>query len=134
MGADPLQSRLMSLSKGGESLSAVREKVPGLWSTFGILAPGLPVRRFGLLLLSLGVAVYVQAKYGHFLTVSNSLTTLNNVATLAIASVGASALFIAGRVDLSIGGQLSLLSVLSALVGKKVGQLLPRIDCTDFKV
>lgn len=87
----------------------------------GVLAPGVPVRRYGLLLLSIAVALAVELKYGNFLTVDNTLTTLNNVATIGIAAVGAAALLIAGRVDLSIAGQLSLLTVLTAVVGERVG-------------
>jgi ribose/xylose/arabinose/galactoside ABC-type transport system permease subunit/ABC-type branched-subunit amino acid transport system ATPase component len=89
--------------------------------SLGVIAPGLGVRRYGLLLLSAAIALGVELQYGNFVTVANGLTTLNNVSSLAIAAIGAAALLIAGRIDLSIGGQFALLSVVAALAGKHVG-------------
>lgn len=87
----------------------------------GVIAPGTPVQRYGLIVLIGAISAWVEVKYGGFLTVSNILTTLNNTSSLCIAAVGASALVIAGRVDLSIGGQFGLLAMLAAIVGQDVG-------------
>ncbi|WP_165036653.1 ATP-binding cassette domain-containing protein [Candidatus Protofrankia californiensis] len=87
----------------------------------GVSAPGPNVRRYGLIFLSLIVALVVQVKYGNFITVSNTVTTLNNVATLAIAAIGAAGLLIAGRIDLSLAGELTLLSTAATVAAKHVG-------------
>ncbi len=100
--------------------TALRMERGGYASPLGIIAPGVPVRRYGLIALGAAIAVGVELKYGGFLTVGNLVTTLNNVSTLGIASVGAAALLIAGRIDLSIGGQLSLLAIMTALVGEHI--------------
>jgi ribose transport system permease protein/ribose transport system ATP-binding protein len=101
----------------GRRLAEVRAAAPSV----GVLAPGMGVRRYGLLILSAAIAVGVQLQYGSFISVSNGLTTLNNVSSLAIAAIGAAALLIAGRIDLSVGGQFALLSIVAALAGKHVG-------------
>jgi ribose/xylose/arabinose/galactoside ABC-type transport system permease subunit/ABC-type branched-subunit amino acid transport system ATPase component len=83
------------------------------------LAPGDGSRRPGLALLCLALIAFFGLQYEDFASVSNGLTTAQNVASLAIASVGTTALLISRNVDLSIGAQYSLIGVLVALTGQQ---------------
>lgn len=78
--------------------------------------PGGGSNRWGLAVLIIAVALYVQTQSSNFLTSSNVETIILNVSSLLIAGAAAMRLLVAGNVDLSIGGQFSLLSVITALV------------------
>lgn len=77
--------------------------------------PGGGASRWGLALLIVLVSVYVQTQSSGFITESNIQIIILNVSSLLIASAAAMRLVISGNVDLSIGGQFSLLSVLAAI-------------------
>ncbi|GIE99936.1 ABC transporter permease subunit [Paractinoplanes rishiriensis] len=88
------------------------------------LVPGEPSRRSGLALLCLVLVAYFGISFDNFLTVSNGLTILMNVSAIAIAAVGAMLLLISGNVDLSIGGQYALISVITAQFAKDSGNVV----------
>jgi ribose/xylose/arabinose/galactoside ABC-type transport system permease subunit/ABC-type multidrug transport system ATPase subunit len=83
--------------------------------------PGGGSTRWGLAILIVLVSVYVQTQESNFLTEANLQTIILNVSSLLIAAAAMMRLVVAGNVDLSIGGQLSLLSVLGALVARDTG-------------
>lgn len=91
------------------------------------LVPGEPSRRVGLGILCLVLVGFFGLFYDNYFTVSNGLTILMNVSAIAIAAVGSMFLLIAGNVDLSIGGQLALISVTVAQVAKATGDVLTPI-------
>lgn len=80
--------------------------------------PGGGASRWGLALLIVLVSVYVQTQSSGFITESNIQIIILNVSSLLIASAAAMRLVISGNVDLSIGGQFSLLSVLAAITAR----------------
>src|SRR5919107_1269848 len=83
--------------------------------------PGGGSTRWGLAILIVLVSVFVQTQASNFLTEANLQTIVLNVSSLLIAAAAMMRLVVAGNVDLSIGGQLSLLSVLGALVARDTG-------------
>ena len=85
------------------------------------LAPGESSRRTGLAVLCVVLIAYFGISFENFFTVSNGLSILMNVSSIAIASVGAMMLLISGNVDLSIGGQYALISVITAQFAKETG-------------
>jgi ribose transport system permease protein/ribose transport system ATP-binding protein len=88
------------------------------------LVPGEPSRRSGLALLCVVLVAYFGISFDNFLTVSNGLAILMNVSAIAIAAVGAMLLVISGNVDLSIGGQYALISVITAQFAKDSGNVV----------
>ncbi len=95
--------------------------------TRGYLVPGEPSRRTGLGLLCVVLVIVFGLLYENYFTVSNGLSILQNVSAIAIAAVGSMFLLIAGNVDLSIGGQLALISVTVAQVAKATGDVVTPI-------
>ncbi|MEV0714332.1 ATP-binding cassette domain-containing protein [Asanoa sp. NPDC050611] len=87
------------------------------------LVPGEPSRRTGLALLCVVLVAYFGLSYDNFFTVSNGLTILMNVSAIAIAAIGAMFLVVSGNVDLSIGGQYALISVVTAQFAKDSGNV-----------
>lgn len=75
--------------------------------------PGESTNRIGLaLLLGALLLLFGLLFYPRFWTPSNLLTILLNSSGIGIAAVGAGALLVTGNVDLSIGGEFALISVL----------------------
>ena len=81
--------------------------------------PGGGTNRWGLAVLIVLVSVVVQTQASNFITESNLQTIVLNVSSLLIAAAAAMRLVIAGNVDLSIGGQFSVISVLVALTARE---------------
>jgi len=88
------------------------------------LVPGEPSRRTGLALLCVVLVAYFGISFDNFFTVSNGLTILMNVSAIAIAAIGAMFLLVSGNVDLSIGGQYALISVITAQFAKDSGNVV----------
>jgi ribose/xylose/arabinose/galactoside ABC-type transport system permease subunit/ABC-type multidrug transport system ATPase subunit len=80
--------------------------------------PGDPTRRYGLAILCIGLFLGFGLSYGNFLTTSNALAILLTCSSIAIAGIAATALLVSGNVDLSISGQLALISVVVAYVAR----------------
>ena len=79
--------------------------------------PGESARRVGLaVLLGALLLLFGLLYYPRFWTTADFLTILLNSAAIGIAAIGAAALLITGNVDLSIGGEFALISVLLAVV------------------
>ena len=95
--------------------------------TRGYLVPGEPSRRTGLGVLCVVLVIVFGLLYENYFTISNGLSILQNVSAIAIAAVGSMFLLIAGNVDLSIGGQLALISVTVAQVAKATGDVITPI-------
>jgi len=74
--------------------------------------------RLGLGLLCIALILFFGLRYDNFFTVSNAFATLLNISSIAIAAVGSGFLLISGNVDLSLGGQYALVSVVVATVAK----------------
>ncbi|MFG1878696.1 ATP-binding cassette domain-containing protein [Sphaerisporangium sp. NPDC049003] len=87
------------------------------------LVPGEPSRRNGLALLCVFLVAYFGFAYDNFFTVSNGLTILMNISAIAIAAVGAMFLVVSGHVDLSVGGQYALISVVTARFAQDQGNV-----------
>lgn len=85
------------------------------------LAPGESSRRIGLALLAVALTAYFGLAFENFFTLSNGISIMLNVSAILIAGVGAAFLLISGNVDLSIGGQYALISVVTALVARDTG-------------
>lgn len=117
----------------------VRHVLPaaGLLANRGLarrsLTPGESSRRLGLAVLLVALLIFFGLRYSNFLTSSNLLTIMLNVSAIGIAAMGAGALLITGNVDLSIGGEFALISVVvgfcergipNAAIGVVVGLLL----------
>lgn len=81
-----------------------------------LIAPGEPNRRLGLAVLGVGMFVLFSIQFDNFFSTGNILTTAQNMSSIAIASIGIMALLISGNVDLSIGSQFALISVVTATV------------------
>jgi ribose/xylose/arabinose/galactoside ABC-type transport system permease subunit/ABC-type multidrug transport system ATPase subunit len=79
--------------------------------------PGESARRVGLaVLLGALLLLFGLLYYPRFWTTADFLTILLNSAAIGIAAIGAAALLITGNVDLSIGGEFALISVLLGVV------------------
>jgi ribose/xylose/arabinose/galactoside ABC-type transport system permease subunit/ABC-type branched-subunit amino acid transport system ATPase component len=78
------------------------------------MVPGESSRRVGLAIVGIALFVGFSVNYGNFSGSSNLLAIGLNVSSIAIASVGTMALLASGNVDLSIGSQFALVSVLTA--------------------
>jgi ribose/xylose/arabinose/galactoside ABC-type transport system permease subunit/ABC-type multidrug transport system ATPase subunit len=79
--------------------------------------PGESARRVGLaVLLGALLLLFGLLYYPRFWTTADFLTILLNSAAIGIAAIGAAALLITGNVDLSIGGEFALISVVLAVV------------------
>lgn len=85
------------------------------------LPPGTSSRRAGLACLGLGLLAYFSLSFENFFSTDNALATALNVSSILIAAVGSMALLTAGAVDLSIGSQLALVSVVCATVVRDTG-------------
>jgi len=80
--------------------------------------PGGGSSRWGLAILIVAVGLFVQTQASNFLTSNNIETIILNVSSMMIAAAAAMRLLVAGNVDLSIGGQFSLISVVTALAAR----------------
>jgi ribose/xylose/arabinose/galactoside ABC-type transport system permease subunit len=78
------------------------------------MVPGESSRRVGLAIVGIAIFAFFSLKYDNFSGGSNLLAIGLNVSSIAIASVGTMALLASGNVDLSIGSQFALVSVLTA--------------------
>lgn len=78
------------------------------------MVPGESSRRVGLAIVGIAIFAFFSLKYDNFSGSSNLLAIGLNVSSIAIASVGTMALLASGNVDLSIGSQFALVSVLTA--------------------
>ncbi len=86
--------------------------------------PGESTNRIGLaLLLGALLVLFGLLYYPRFWTTSNLLTILLNSSGIGIAAVGAGALLVTGNVDLSIGGQFALISVLVGITERDTQSL-----------
>ena len=91
-----------------------------------ITAPGEGSKRFGLLAVAVALFVGFGIAYSTFMTISNSEVILLNSSTILIAGLGTMALLVSGNVDLSIGAQWALASMMVALVARDTqGVVLP---------
>lgn len=72
--------------------------------------------RLGLGLLCIALILFFGVRYDNFFTIDNAFATLLNISSIAIAAIGSGFLLISGNVDLSIGGQYALISVVVARV------------------
>ncbi|MEZ4862877.1 MAG: ATP-binding cassette domain-containing protein [Caldilineaceae bacterium] len=70
--------------------------------------------RLGLGLLCIALILFFGLRYDNFLTIDNAFATLLNISSIAIAAIGSGFLLVSGNVDLSIGGQYALISVVVA--------------------
>ncbi|MEZ4674394.1 MAG: ATP-binding cassette domain-containing protein [Caldilineaceae bacterium] len=99
--------------------------------------------RLGLGLLCMALILFFGLRYDNFFTIDNAFATLLNISSIAIAAIGSGFLLISGNVDLSIGGQYALTSVvvaraavltqnalLTVLVGLAFGALLGLLNGT----
>jgi ribose/xylose/arabinose/galactoside ABC-type transport system permease subunit/ABC-type multidrug transport system ATPase subunit len=77
--------------------------------------------RAGLALLCVALIVYVQLDTGNFITKDNFDNILVNLTAAMFVAAAVGPLLISGNVDLSIGGMLSLASVVAAKVGVDSG-------------
>jgi ribose/xylose/arabinose/galactoside ABC-type transport system permease subunit/ABC-type branched-subunit amino acid transport system ATPase component len=78
------------------------------------MVPGESSRRVGLAIVGIALFAFFSVNYANFSGSSNLLAIGLNVSSIAIASVGTMALLASGNVDLSIGSQFALISVLTA--------------------
>jgi ribose/xylose/arabinose/galactoside ABC-type transport system permease subunit/ABC-type branched-subunit amino acid transport system ATPase component len=91
-----------------------------------IVAPGEGSKRLGLLMVAIALFVGFGIAYSTFMTVSNSEVILLNSSTILIAGLGTMVLLTSGNVDLSIGAQWALISMVVALVARDThGVVLP---------
>ncbi|RIK34663.1 MAG: hypothetical protein DCC55_32760, partial [Chloroflexi bacterium] len=72
--------------------------------------------RLGLGLLCMALIAFFGLRFDNFFTIDNGFATLLNISSIAIAAIGSGYLLISGNVDLSIGGQYALISVVVAQV------------------
>jgi ribose/xylose/arabinose/galactoside ABC-type transport system permease subunit/ABC-type multidrug transport system ATPase subunit len=80
--------------------------------------------RVGLVAVVILIGALVQMKTGNFITRANISTILINVSSLLIAGVAAARLLVSGSVDLSIGGQFSLIGILVAYTARDANSLI----------
>jgi ribose/xylose/arabinose/galactoside ABC-type transport system permease subunit/ABC-type multidrug transport system ATPase subunit len=79
--------------------------------------------RVGLVVVVIMIGALVQLKTGNFVTRSNEAAILINVSSLLIAGIAAARLLVSGNVDLSIGGQFSLLGIAVAYTARDANSL-----------
>lgn len=82
----------------------------------GTVAPGASASRIGLAVVAAGLVLLFSLLNGAFFTSDNFIVIGVNSTSVVIAVLGASALLIAGYVDLSIGGMLALIGIVVAKV------------------
>src|SRR5579863_8705439 len=68
--------------------------------------------------------IFFGLRYQNFWTGSNMLTIMLNVSAIGIAAMGAGALLITGNVDLSIGGEFALISVVVGFCERDLSNVL----------
>ena len=103
--------------------------------------------RLGLGVLCIALILFFGLRYDNFFTIDNAFATLLNISSIAIAAIGSGFLLISGNVDLSIGGQYALTSVvvaraavltqnplLTVLIGLGFGALLGLLNGTLVRV
>jgi ribose/xylose/arabinose/galactoside ABC-type transport system permease subunit/ABC-type branched-subunit amino acid transport system ATPase component len=83
-----------------------------------VAVPGEASRRTGLWVVCILLVAFFGTSYDNFATVDNGLAIALNVSSIAIAGIGTAALLTSGNVDLSIGGQYALISVLVAATAR----------------
>jgi ribose/xylose/arabinose/galactoside ABC-type transport system permease subunit/ABC-type branched-subunit amino acid transport system ATPase component len=88
------------------------------------LVPGESSRRSGLAIIGIALFLGFGFSYDNFWGSDNVLAIALNLSSIAIASVGAMALLTSGNVDLSIGSQYALISVLTAQAVKGSGSAI----------
>jgi ribose/xylose/arabinose/galactoside ABC-type transport system permease subunit/ABC-type multidrug transport system ATPase subunit len=79
--------------------------------------------RVGLVLIVILIGALVQLKTGNFVTSTNISAILINVSSLLIAGIAAARLLASGSVDLSIGGQFSLIGIVVAYTARDANSL-----------
>ncbi|MEM8971013.1 MAG: ATP-binding cassette domain-containing protein [Pseudomonadota bacterium] len=92
---------------------------PGTWRDKllpGTVAPGGSTSRVGLAVVAAGLVLLFSLLNSAFFTSDNFIVIGVNSTSILIAVLGASALLIAGYVDLSIGGMLALVGIVVAKV------------------
>lgn len=92
---------------------------PGTWRDKllpGTVAPGGAASRTGLAVVAVGLVLLFSILNDAFFTSDNFIVIGVNSTSVVIAVLGASALLIAGYVDLSIGGMLALIGIVVAKV------------------
>lgn len=94
------------------STGSVNERLPRS------LAPGEASRRIGLAFVGVALFVLFSLRFDNFFSADNILTVALNMSSIAIASIGTMALLASGNVDLSIGSQFALVSVVTATVAR----------------
>jgi ribose/xylose/arabinose/galactoside ABC-type transport system permease subunit/ABC-type multidrug transport system ATPase subunit len=80
--------------------------------------------RTGLALVAVALALLFEVVSGDFLTGDNVDSILLNSSSLLIVGIAAGALLISGNVDLSIGGMLAVVSVVTGLVARDTDSTL----------
>lgn len=82
------------------------------------LVPAESSRRSGLAIVGLCLFAFFSLSYDNFFSADNGTAIALNMSSIAIAAIGGTALLLSGNVDLSIGSQFALVSVVVALVAR----------------
>lgn len=93
------------------------------YSTGGASRISQLLRKYGTVLGFLAMVVIFSVLSEPFFTMSNGLTVLQQIAMLAITGTGLTVVMITGRIDLSIGYNVSALGILVAYVVKSTGSI-----------
>lgn len=83
------------------------------------------MREFGLIAFIIVLAIFVQFRNSSFLTISNLADLMTNTAILSILAVGMMMVIITRGIDLSIGANLALSGMLTAMLVKTYPALHP---------
>lgn len=73
-------------------------------------------KRYGILLVLILVIIFFSITADNFFTVNNFLTILRQVSSLGITTMAVGLIMISGGMDLSVGGQIAVGGIISALL------------------
>ncbi len=95
-------------------ISSIKNKLSGLFSR----ASNKENKGIGTIIVFIGLCIFFSVVSDSFLTVPNLLNILLQISTLTIISLGMTWVIISGGIDLSVGAQLGLCGVASAMLIK----------------
>ncbi len=84
-------------------------------------SPGVLLKKYAIFFVFIGIIILFSILSPHFLTLQNLTNVFVQQSYVIIAAIGLAFIMISGGMDLSIGYQMSLVGIVSAILMKNVG-------------